>query len=149
MRWTLPNILTLARLVAVPVLPVMFLYFDRPWAGWYALTLFITASITDYLDGYLARACKLETLSGAPARPIPDQALFGSHSRSYTRTSRLATVWCRMARGEWRLGFLAPYTWEMRGKHMMTSRTSALYSVAWCAGAGASLGPCMTRSSLL
>ncbi|WP_289042736.1 CDP-diacylglycerol--glycerol-3-phosphate 3-phosphatidyltransferase [uncultured Aliiroseovarius sp.] len=75
MKWNLPNILTVARLVAAPLLPVMFLYFARPWADWYAMILFIVASITDYLDGYLARAWKLESLFGAAMDPIADKAM--------------------------------------------------------------------------
>ncbi|PID35571.1 MAG: CDP-diacylglycerol--glycerol-3-phosphate 3-phosphatidyltransferase [Rhodobacterales bacterium] len=75
MRWTLPNILTIARLLAVPLLPIMFLFFARPWADWYALVLFVIAAITDYLDGYLARAWKLESLFGAAMDPIADKAL--------------------------------------------------------------------------
>lgn len=75
MRWTLPNILTIARLVAVPLIPIMFLFFARPWADWYAMVLFIVAAFTDYLDGYLARAWKLETLFGAAMDPIADKAL--------------------------------------------------------------------------
>lgn len=75
MRWTLPNILTIARLTAVPLLPVMYLFFTRPGADWYAMVLFIVASLTDYLDGYLARAWKLETLFGAAMDPIADKAL--------------------------------------------------------------------------
>lgn len=75
MRWTLPNILTIARLIAVPLIPVMFLFFARPWADWYAMVLFIVAAFTDYLDGYLARAWKLETLFGAAMDPIADKAL--------------------------------------------------------------------------
>ncbi|HBZ44688.1 MAG TPA: CDP-diacylglycerol--glycerol-3-phosphate 3-phosphatidyltransferase [Maritimibacter sp.] len=75
MRWTLPNILTIARLLAAPMVAVMFLYFARPWADWYAFILFIVASITDYLDGYLARAWKLESLFGAAMDPIADKAM--------------------------------------------------------------------------
>ncbi len=75
MRWTLPNILTVARLLAAPLVPIMFLYFARPWADWYAMILFIVASITDYLDGYLARAWKLESLFGAAMDPIADKAM--------------------------------------------------------------------------
>lgn len=75
MKWTLPNILTIARLIAAPLLPVMFLYFARPWADWYAMILFIVASFTDYLDGYLARAWKLESLFGAAMDPIADKAM--------------------------------------------------------------------------
>lgn len=75
MKWTLPNILTIARLIAVPILPIMFLFFARPWADWYAMVLFIIAATTDYIDGYLARAWKLETLFGAAMDPIADKAL--------------------------------------------------------------------------
>ncbi len=67
--------LTIARLVAVPLIPIMFLFFARPWADWYAMVLFIVAAFTDYLDGYLARAWKLETLFGAAMDPIADKAL--------------------------------------------------------------------------
>ena len=75
MKWNLPNILTLLRLVAAPGVAVMFLYFTRPYADWFALILFVTASITDWLDGYLARAWKQETKLGAMLDPIADKAM--------------------------------------------------------------------------
>ncbi|OBY28776.1 CDP-diacylglycerol--glycerol-3-phosphate 3-phosphatidyltransferase [Leisingera sp. JC1] len=75
MKWTLPNILTLLRLVAAPGLAVMFLYFTRPYADWFALLLFVTAAVTDWFDGYLARAWKQETKMGAMLDPIADKAM--------------------------------------------------------------------------
>ena len=75
MKWTLPNILTLLRLIAAPGLAVMFLYFSRPYADWFALLLFITAAVTDWFDGYLARAWKQETKMGAMLDPIADKAM--------------------------------------------------------------------------
>jgi len=75
MRWTIPNILTLLRLIAAPGVAVMFLYFARPWADWFAMLLFILASVTDYIDGYLARAWKQETAFGAMMDPIADKAM--------------------------------------------------------------------------
>ena len=75
MRWTLPNTLTVLRLVAAPGVAVMFLYFARPWADWFALTLFIGAAITDWFDGYLARAWKQESKFGAMLDPIADKAM--------------------------------------------------------------------------
>lgn len=75
MRWTLPNILTVLRLLAAPMVAVMFLYFTRPYADWFALILFITAAITDYFDGYLARAWKQETKIGTMLDPIADKAM--------------------------------------------------------------------------
>ena len=38
MRWTIPNTLTVLRLFAAPGVVIMFLYFHRPWADWFALT---------------------------------------------------------------------------------------------------------------
>ncbi|WP_037316490.1 CDP-diacylglycerol--glycerol-3-phosphate 3-phosphatidyltransferase [Ruegeria halocynthiae] len=75
MKWNLPNILTVLRLVAAPGLAVMFLYFTRPYADWFALILFLTAAITDWFDGYLARAWKQETKIGAMLDPIADKAM--------------------------------------------------------------------------
>ncbi|MCG6902185.1 MAG: CDP-diacylglycerol--glycerol-3-phosphate 3-phosphatidyltransferase [Rhodobacter sp.] len=75
MTWTIPNILTVLRLLAAPGVAIMFLYFARPWADWFALLLFIAAAITDYIDGYLARAWKQETVFGAMLDPIADKAM--------------------------------------------------------------------------
>ncbi len=75
MPWTLPNILTVLRLLAAPGVAVMFLYFHRPWADWFALVLFGLAAITDFFDGYLARAWKQESRLGAMLDPIADKAM--------------------------------------------------------------------------
>ncbi|OYU20069.1 MAG: CDP-diacylglycerol--glycerol-3-phosphate 3-phosphatidyltransferase [Rhodobacteraceae bacterium PARR1] len=75
MTWTLPNILTVLRLIAAPGVAIMFLYFHRPWADWFALTLFVTAAVTDWFDGYLARLWKQESKFGAMLDPIADKAM--------------------------------------------------------------------------
>ncbi|MCV6595367.1 MAG: CDP-diacylglycerol--glycerol-3-phosphate 3-phosphatidyltransferase [Silicimonas sp.] len=75
MTWNIPNILTLLRLLAAPGVVLMFLYFTRPWADWFALILFVSAAITDFLDGYLARAWKQESKFGAMLDPIADKAM--------------------------------------------------------------------------
>jgi cardiolipin synthase (CMP-forming) len=75
MTWTLPNILTAGRLLAAPGVAVMFLYFTRPYADWFALILFVTAAATDWIDGYLAREWKQETKMGAMLDPIADKAM--------------------------------------------------------------------------
>lgn len=75
MKWTIPNTLTTLRLLAAPGVPVMFLYFHRPLADWFALTLFVSAAITDYFDGYLARLWKQESKFGAMLDPIADKAM--------------------------------------------------------------------------
>ena len=75
MKWTIPNTLTFLRLLAAPGVAVMFLYFHRPWADWFALTLFVGAAVTDWFDGYLARLWKQESKFGAMLDPIADKAM--------------------------------------------------------------------------
>ncbi|GAA6179876.1 MULTISPECIES: CDP-diacylglycerol--glycerol-3-phosphate 3-phosphatidyltransferase [unclassified Shimia] len=75
MTLNIPNALSVLRLIAAPMLAVMFLYFERPYADWFALTLFLVASITDWFDGYLARLWKQETRLGAMIDPIADKAM--------------------------------------------------------------------------
>jgi CDP-diacylglycerol--glycerol-3-phosphate 3-phosphatidyltransferase len=75
MRWNIPNTLTVLRLLAAPGVAIMFLYFNRPWADWLALTLFVGAAITDWFDGYLARLWKQESKFGTMLDPIADKAM--------------------------------------------------------------------------
>lgn len=75
MIWNLPNILTVGRLLAAPGVVLMFLYFSRPYADWFALLLFVGAAVTDYFDGYLARAWKQQTKFGTMLDPIADKAM--------------------------------------------------------------------------
>lgn len=75
MRWNIPNILTVLRLIAAPGVAVMFLYFNRPWADWFALVLFMGAALTDWFDGYLARLWSQQTKIGTMLDPIADKAM--------------------------------------------------------------------------
>jgi cardiolipin synthase len=75
MKWTIPNILTLLRLLAAPAIPVVFLYFSHPWSDWFALAIFVVAALTDFVDGYLARLWKQETAFGKMMDPIADKAM--------------------------------------------------------------------------
>ena len=75
MQWNIPNILTVLRLIAAPGVAILFLYFQRPVADWFALVLFVTAALTDFLDGYLARLWKQESKFGAMLDPIADKAM--------------------------------------------------------------------------
>ena len=75
MRWTIPNILTVMRLVAAPGVALAFVVFDRPYADWIAFGLFILAALTDYIDGRLARAWQQESNFGRMLDPIADKAM--------------------------------------------------------------------------
>jgi CDP-diacylglycerol--glycerol-3-phosphate 3-phosphatidyltransferase len=74
MAWNLPNILTWLRILAVPVVPVLF-YLPYHWADPAAGLLFAAASITDSLDGYLARRMGLTTKLGAFLDPVADKLI--------------------------------------------------------------------------
>jgi len=74
-NWNIPNILTTFRMLAAPAVVIVFLCLDRPYADWVALFLFIGASITDYIDGYLARKWSQQSAFGTMLDPIADKAM--------------------------------------------------------------------------
>lgn len=70
----LPNLLTLARIVLIaPV--VWLLFYWQDWTRWLALLLFVGASVTDWLDGKLARQQGLVSPLGRFLDPIADKLL--------------------------------------------------------------------------
>ncbi len=69
--WTLPNILTLARIVAV--IPVVALIEARQWLA--ALALFAAAALTDFLDGWIARRWHLQSEFGRFLDPLADKIM--------------------------------------------------------------------------
>lgn len=72
--WSLPNILTYLRIVAVPAVVAAF-YIEGDTGRWLAFGLFAAASITDYFDGYLARLWKQQSTLGRMLDPIADKLL--------------------------------------------------------------------------
>ncbi len=75
MRWSLPNTLTVFRLAAAPMVAFVFLLLPRPAADWVAVILFLGASLTDYLDGWLARKWGQISKFGTMLDPIADKAM--------------------------------------------------------------------------
>ncbi len=78
----LPNLLTYARIVAVPlVVACLFgesILSGGTWLRWVALALFIAAAITDFFDGYLARSLAQQSSLGRMLDPIADKLLVSS-----------------------------------------------------------------------
>jgi CDP-diacylglycerol--glycerol-3-phosphate 3-phosphatidyltransferase len=70
----LPNFLTLARLVVIPFLVFVF-YLPFNGSHLAAAVIFIMASLTDWLDGYLARSLKQSTRLGAFLDPVADKVM--------------------------------------------------------------------------
>jgi CDP-diacylglycerol---glycerol-3-phosphate 3-phosphatidyltransferase len=71
---SLPNILTVGRIVAVPLVVALF-YWDHPWSKPLAAIVFIAAAITDTLDGYLARRMGITTPLGEFLDPVADKLM--------------------------------------------------------------------------
>jgi cardiolipin synthase (CMP-forming) len=79
---SLPNLLTYSRIVAVPVV-VACLFAQAVlggplWLRWVALAIFITAGVTDFLDGYYARTLGQQSAFGRMLDPIADKLLVAS-----------------------------------------------------------------------
>ncbi len=75
---SLPNILTYGRIAAVPVLVALMFFPDSTAARWSAFGVFLIASITDWLDGYLARMWEQQSALGRMLDPIADKLLVGA-----------------------------------------------------------------------
>jgi len=72
---TLPTWVTLSRLIAVPIIFGLFLWQDSELSRLIALSVFIIAAITDWLDGYLARKLNQITELGKFLDPLVDKVL--------------------------------------------------------------------------
>jgi cardiolipin synthase len=90
--WNLPNLLTLGRIVLLPIL-LLLLAVPASWAAWTALGLYTIAAITDYLDGYLARATNQITPIGKFLDPISDKIFIGCLLMMLAAVGRLDGFW--------------------------------------------------------
>lgn len=73
--WTLPNLLTMLRTVAAPAAALSYALLDRPLADIVAFWLFAGASLTDFLDGWLARRLNQVSALGRMLDPVADKAM--------------------------------------------------------------------------
>ena len=78
-KMNLPNKLTMLRIVLVPFFVVfMSLPVEYRWTRYVSLAIFVTASITDFLDGYISRKNNLVTKFGKIMDPLADKMLVAS-----------------------------------------------------------------------
>ncbi|TWF56782.1 CDP-diacylglycerol--glycerol-3-phosphate 3-phosphatidyltransferase [Neorhizobium alkalisoli] len=80
--YSIPNLLTYARIIAVPLIVLCFFVEGKlessDFARWAGFWIFVVASITDYLDGYLARIWNQTSNIGRMLDPIADKLLVAS-----------------------------------------------------------------------
>jgi CDP-diacylglycerol---glycerol-3-phosphate 3-phosphatidyltransferase len=72
---TLPNALTFARLLLIPIGIIALLFPDVPFTGIVALVIFVIAAVTDFFDGYFARKWHQTSPLGAFLDPLADKVL--------------------------------------------------------------------------
>lgn len=75
---SLPNLLTYGRIAAVPAVAGLLFWPEDGWSRWTALTIYVLAGITDYLDGYLARIWSQQSALGKMLDPIADKLLIAA-----------------------------------------------------------------------
>lgn len=76
-NFNIPNALTLSRIILAPVLFIVLLKSPGKFLSFAAAVIFGLASITDFLDGYLARRMNLVTTLGKFLDPLADKVLVG------------------------------------------------------------------------
>lgn len=72
-----PNLLTVSRILLIPVLVGLF-YVEGDWAQWLACAVFVLAATTDFVDGYMARSWKMQSHFGRWLDPVADKMLVGA-----------------------------------------------------------------------
>lgn len=75
--YNLPNLLTISRIVVIPVI-FLSLYINSFWWTMFIAVLFVSAAVTDYFDGYLARSRNETSAFGRLLDPIADKLLVAS-----------------------------------------------------------------------
>jgi cardiolipin synthase len=88
----LPNILTVSRIVLLPVLIGLF-FIPEKWAAWTALWIYIFCAVTDYLDGWIARKYDITSGVGTFLDPISDKIMVASLLLVTAAFERLDGIW--------------------------------------------------------
>ncbi len=76
--FSLPNILTYGRIAAIPAVVACLFWPGDLWSRWFAFSIYVAAGITDYFDGYLARAWSQQSAIGRMLDPIADKLLIAA-----------------------------------------------------------------------
>ncbi len=91
----IPNILTISRILILPVIIFLFLMENTWGAGamWWAFWLYAAACITDFLDGWIARKFNQSTPFGTFLDPVSDKIFIGALLIAFASAGRLDGIW--------------------------------------------------------
>lgn len=92
---SIPNMLTIGRVIAVPLLVSALYFIEGNLGRWIAFGLFFVAAASDFLDGYLARAWHQQSAFGKMLDPIADKLLVGASILMlvYDQTITGSAIW--------------------------------------------------------
>ncbi len=77
LAFAIPNVLTYLRIAAVPALAACLYFLEGDLGRWAAFAVFVSAGLTDWLDGFLARVWSQQSSLGRMLDPIADKLLVG------------------------------------------------------------------------
>jgi len=117
----LPNKLTLLRIVLTPVF-LLVLYWGFPGADYVALAIFIIASLTDLLDGKIARARNLVTDFGKFADPLADKILVVAAMLWFVEKGRMSA---------WMLAIVITREFAVSGLRMLAADKGVVIAAGW------------------
>lgn len=143
MRFNIPTLLTLFRVILIPFFALAF-YLPFTWAPFVCASIFCVAAITDWFDGYLARRWNQSTRFGAFLDPVADKVLVAiamvlvaEHYHSWWVTLPAATMIGReiiiSALREWmaEMGKRSRVKVSWIGKVKTTAQMTALVGLLW------------------
>lgn len=117
----LPNKLTLMRIILIPVFMVV-LYWGFPGANYVALAIFVIASLTDWLDGKIARSRNLVTDFGKFADPLADKMLVTAAMLWFVEIGRMPA---------WALLIVICREFAVSGLRMIASDKGKVIAAGW------------------
>lgn len=86
--WNLPNMITLARILVIPLF-VWFIYDGDPWYSVLAASVFTLAAVSDVIDGFLARRWNMITVTGKLLDPLADKLIVAAALVMCVRLGRI------------------------------------------------------------
>jgi len=123
-RRSIPNALTIARFVAIPVFVWLYLEAgDGP--AWGAGVFFAAAALTDQLDGYLARRWQVESRFGTVADPLADRLMIGTAAILMLATGRIPILAALVVLG---YKILSPGGYDLEVTFLGKTATWVLYA---------------------
>ena len=115
------NKLTILRVVLIPVFLVI-LYWGFPYSNWVALLVFIIASVTDTLDGWVARHYNQVTTFGKFMDPLADKMLVMAAMCWFVQSGRMAG---------WALALVLLREFAVSGMRMVAVEQGRVIAAAW------------------